>query len=161
MDRDRRLTGFLRGQTDRPTAPAGFELNNPWRVRILLLPTILKTKLTIKNSASRASSRFARATGLNCTYVVRRRMNKGMITLQKEYELLKIHHGTEFCRLHQFLSGHIFCFCQSAPSFDKHGRKWFKPLVKCYHQTTNICDPLEVLGSLSCRKLRIECLWSV
>lgn len=33
MDRDRRLTGYLRGQTDNPTAPAGFELNNPWRVR--------------------------------------------------------------------------------------------------------------------------------
>ncbi|KAF2434618.1 hypothetical protein EJ08DRAFT_685920 [Tothia fuscella] len=29
--RDKRLTGFLRGQTDRPTAPPGFELNNPWK----------------------------------------------------------------------------------------------------------------------------------
>ena len=34
MERDRRLTGFARGQTDKPAAPAGFELNNPWRVRI-------------------------------------------------------------------------------------------------------------------------------
>lgn len=32
MDRDRRITGFLRGQSDSPIAPAGFELNNPWRV---------------------------------------------------------------------------------------------------------------------------------
>lgn len=32
MDRDRRLTGFLRGQTDNVQAPPGFELNNPWRV---------------------------------------------------------------------------------------------------------------------------------
>ncbi|KAH7562221.1 hypothetical protein BM1_01741 [Bipolaris maydis] len=31
MERDRRLTGFMRGQTDQPVAPAGFELNNPWR----------------------------------------------------------------------------------------------------------------------------------
>ncbi|KAF3006492.1 hypothetical protein E8E13_004444 [Curvularia kusanoi] len=31
MERDRRLTGFARGQTDKPEAPAGFELNNPWR----------------------------------------------------------------------------------------------------------------------------------
>ncbi|KAI0483861.1 hypothetical protein F4859DRAFT_474363 [Xylaria cf. heliscus] len=31
MDRDRRLTGLLRGQSDEPIAPAGFELNNPWR----------------------------------------------------------------------------------------------------------------------------------
>ncbi len=35
MDRDRRLTGFLRGQTDNVQAPAGFELNNPWRVGAL------------------------------------------------------------------------------------------------------------------------------
>jgi hypothetical protein len=33
MERDRRLTGFMRGQTDKPIAPEGFELNNPWRVR--------------------------------------------------------------------------------------------------------------------------------
>lgn len=34
MERDRRLTGFMRGQTDQPAAPPGFELNNPWRVGI-------------------------------------------------------------------------------------------------------------------------------
>jgi hypothetical protein len=33
MDRDRRLTGWLRGQVDRPIAPAGFEYSNGWRVR--------------------------------------------------------------------------------------------------------------------------------
>lgn len=32
MERDRRLTGWLRGQTDNPEAPDGFELNNPWKV---------------------------------------------------------------------------------------------------------------------------------
>ena len=32
MDRDRRLTGSLRGQTDQVEAPPGFELSNPWRV---------------------------------------------------------------------------------------------------------------------------------
>ncbi|KAI2636639.1 hypothetical protein GGS21DRAFT_489394 [Xylaria nigripes] len=32
MDRDRRMTGFLRGQSDAAVAPAGYELNNPWRV---------------------------------------------------------------------------------------------------------------------------------
>ncbi|KAF2657930.1 hypothetical protein K491DRAFT_714059 [Lophiostoma macrostomum CBS 122681] len=32
MERDRRLTGFVRGQTDKPEAPKGFETNNPWRV---------------------------------------------------------------------------------------------------------------------------------
>ncbi|KAB2579455.1 hypothetical protein BFW01_g6314 [Lasiodiplodia theobromae] len=30
--RDRRLTGYLRGQTDKPEAPEGFELNNPWKL---------------------------------------------------------------------------------------------------------------------------------
>ncbi|KAF9741543.1 hypothetical protein PMIN01_01082 [Paraphaeosphaeria minitans] len=33
LERDRRLTGFARGQTDKAEAPPGFELNNPWRVR--------------------------------------------------------------------------------------------------------------------------------
>ncbi|EFX03964.1 small secreted protein [Grosmannia clavigera kw1407] len=32
MDRDRRLTGLLRGQTANATAPAGFEVNNAWKV---------------------------------------------------------------------------------------------------------------------------------
>ncbi|KAI9758840.1 MAG: hypothetical protein M4579_002786 [Chaenotheca gracillima] len=32
MDRDRRLTGYLRGQADEVKAPLGFELNNPWKV---------------------------------------------------------------------------------------------------------------------------------
>ena len=35
MDRDRRLTGYLRGQTDNVVAPPGFELNNPWRVGLV------------------------------------------------------------------------------------------------------------------------------
>ncbi|KAL5377704.1 hypothetical protein DPSP01_009628 [Paraphaeosphaeria sporulosa] len=32
LERDRRLTGFARGQTDKAEAPPGFELNNPWRM---------------------------------------------------------------------------------------------------------------------------------
>lgn len=32
MERDRRLTGTLRGQTDGPEAPTGFELSNAWKV---------------------------------------------------------------------------------------------------------------------------------
>lgn len=34
MDRDRRLTGWLRGQTDKVEAPVGFEVNNPWKVSV-------------------------------------------------------------------------------------------------------------------------------
>ncbi|KAI6791802.1 hypothetical protein KC332_g17557 [Hortaea werneckii] len=37
MDRDRRLTGFLRGQTDSVKAPSGFELSNPWRLEKAVL----------------------------------------------------------------------------------------------------------------------------
>jgi hypothetical protein len=32
MDRDMRLTGIFRAQTDNPEAPLGFEVNNPWKV---------------------------------------------------------------------------------------------------------------------------------
>ncbi|KHO01680.1 uncharacterized protein MAM_00681 [Metarhizium album ARSEF 1941] len=32
MDRDRRLTGTLRGQIDRPEAPPGFEFSNGWKL---------------------------------------------------------------------------------------------------------------------------------
>ncbi len=32
MDRDFRLTGEWRGQSDSAVAPVGFEVNNPWRV---------------------------------------------------------------------------------------------------------------------------------
>lgn len=32
MERDKRLTGVFRGQTDNAQAPRGFELNNPWKV---------------------------------------------------------------------------------------------------------------------------------
>lgn len=33
MERDRRLTGTLRGQTNQPEAPLGFEFSNGWKVR--------------------------------------------------------------------------------------------------------------------------------
>ncbi|KAL6827514.1 hypothetical protein V8C40DRAFT_264719 [Trichoderma camerunense] len=32
MERDRRLTGTLRGQTDNPEAPLGFEFSNGWKL---------------------------------------------------------------------------------------------------------------------------------
>jgi hypothetical protein len=32
MDRDIRLTGVFRAQSDNPKAPLGFEVNNPWKV---------------------------------------------------------------------------------------------------------------------------------
>jgi hypothetical protein len=53
MDRDRRLTGYLRGQTDNPSAPAGFELNNPWRVG-REIPPLLNAPLTLCSIAREA-----------------------------------------------------------------------------------------------------------
>ena len=44
MDRDRRLTGWLRGQVDRPIAPAGFEYSNGWRVRAQPRPDMLQVR---------------------------------------------------------------------------------------------------------------------
>lgn len=54
MDRDRRLTGFLRGQTDNVKAPKGFELSNPWRVRIDLILRIQGGSVLTLDSLSRA-----------------------------------------------------------------------------------------------------------
>ena len=53
MDRDRRLTGFLRGQTDNVEAPPGFELNNPWRVSILDHNNKARNSLTAKQTEKR------------------------------------------------------------------------------------------------------------
>jgi hypothetical protein len=63
MDRDRRLTGYLRGQTDNPTAPPGFELNNAWRVSILSGPFDSAESSadiigSVKNGSSRLAGRF-------------------------------------------------------------------------------------------------------
>jgi len=58
MDRDRRLTGYLRGQTDNAVAPAGFELNNPWRVRIpydrdYIRDFVLTLSISLRGASSR------------------------------------------------------------------------------------------------------------
>lgn len=36
QQRDRRLTGSITGQVAQAVAPPGFELNNPWKVGLLL-----------------------------------------------------------------------------------------------------------------------------
>lgn len=60
MDRDRRLTGFLRGQTDRPIAPPGFELSNGWRVSQIdiMIPTMHRTYADIKSRWRKASRKY-------------------------------------------------------------------------------------------------------
>lgn len=55
MERDRRLTGTLRGQTDKPEAPAGFELNNPWKVGELDMAWLIGDT----NRAIQLESRFS------------------------------------------------------------------------------------------------------
>lgn len=47
MDRDRRLTGYLRGQVDQPTAPAGFEVSNGWRVSYTRFPSPNEVQITV------------------------------------------------------------------------------------------------------------------
>lgn len=82
MDRDRRLTGTLRGQTDKPVAPRGFELNNPWKVGFPYLARMDNdpNELTVYYSSRRASlkrmSRFIdkvpQALGVaDCTYGIK------------------------------------------------------------------------------------------
>ena len=68
MDRDRRLTGFLRGQTDIPAAPLGFELNNPWRVLI----SHELARNTQANDVLRSSLGSCRFLGLSIVYTYER-----------------------------------------------------------------------------------------
>lgn len=72
MERDRRLTGFIRGQTDKAEAPAGFELNNPWRVRISVA---VETWMVLTNHAVRAAILLSSAqdnrTKANVTYPIK------------------------------------------------------------------------------------------
>ena len=44
MERDFRLTGQWREQSDNPIAPVGFEVNNPWRVCNFLLNISITAK---------------------------------------------------------------------------------------------------------------------
>jgi hypothetical protein len=57
MERDRQLTGFLRGQSDRPIAPVGFELSNPWKASLSFPITAtlhMVRKLTLYSSGREA-----------------------------------------------------------------------------------------------------------
>lgn len=66
MDRDRRLTGYLRGQVDQPTAPAGFELSNGWRVSYT-------TSLGTPCGSGRFTDLFScRSRSASCKYIQRR-----------------------------------------------------------------------------------------
>ena len=65
MDRDRRLTGYLRGQVDQPTAPAGFELSNGWRVSYT---TFLGTRCISGHNTDQSPYRSRSA---SCKYIQR------------------------------------------------------------------------------------------
>lgn len=54
MDRDRRLTGSLRGQTDNVEAPLGFELNNPWRVSVNPFLTLRRFGISLIETSVRS-----------------------------------------------------------------------------------------------------------
>lgn len=53
MRRDKRLTGYHRGQADKPHAPKGFELNNPWHVGLQLVCWQDTQRLTIGTARAR------------------------------------------------------------------------------------------------------------
>ncbi|KAL6890742.1 hypothetical protein GGI43DRAFT_217566 [Trichoderma evansii] len=69
MDRDRRLTGTMRGQTDNPQAPLGFEFSNGWKV--ILLHTYNTLLLTSADTVYSWRSDLLR--GLRCTIGIIRR----------------------------------------------------------------------------------------
>jgi hypothetical protein len=52
MERDRRLTGFFRGQSDRPVAPKGFEMSAGWKV---VSPAVVSERLA---NASRLNNGY-------------------------------------------------------------------------------------------------------
>ena len=63
MNRDRRLTGYLRGQTDIVEPPVGFEVNNPWRV------SRSRSYAVVMLTSFRWREDFIRLMGLNCSII--------------------------------------------------------------------------------------------
>ena len=64
MDRDRRLTGYLRGQTDQALAPAGFEFTNGWRVS--LSRDMISHMGMIRPRGGFANHRYIRSRSVSC-----------------------------------------------------------------------------------------------
>lgn len=57
MERDRRLTGSLRGQSDNPVAPPGFELSSEWKVSSERPDTYDEREMLMDCSSKNATSR--------------------------------------------------------------------------------------------------------
>lgn len=88
MERDRRLTGFMRGQTDKPVAPEGFELNNPWRVGTEMLDErqVLTTGSASNDSSKRCELLPRRKRNWH-TYTVYYIPNSDYIVLRKDHSI--------------------------------------------------------------------------
>lgn len=72
MDRDMRLTGVFRAQTDNPEAPLGFEVNNPWKVCQEVIAKQICTLTTVSDGGPNLVKRHPQV-GLDsaesCTYL--------------------------------------------------------------------------------------------
>lgn len=96
MERDRRLTGTLRGQTDNPQAPLGFEFSNGWKVtsigawpfnrQLLILPTAGK-KIQLRSHIMQ--SRHIRKGGIEI------RKNESVYTILQIYDLASRNGGPQ------------------------------------------------------------------
>lgn len=59
MDRDMRVTGVFRAQSDNPEAPLGFDVNNPWKVRC----EVINKQICRLTTVADGGSNLVRATG--------------------------------------------------------------------------------------------------
>ena len=93
MDRDRRLTGYLRGQVDQPTAPAGFELSNGWRVSYT---TSTGTRCGSGHITDRLSYRSRSA---SCKYIQRHPETDDGTLCAKSFPLVTVETKTKKSRI--------------------------------------------------------------
>lgn len=93
MDRDRRLTGYLRGQVDQPTAPAGFELSNGWRVSYTIF---LSTRCTSRHITDQFSYRSRSA---SCKYIQRHPETDDGTLCAKSFLLVTVETKTKKSRI--------------------------------------------------------------
>ena len=98
MERDRRLTGTLRGQTDNPTAPLGFEFSNGWKVMSTGAYFSPYGQLLILRAAGekiQLRSHFTQSKHIRKGGIENRKKEIVYIILQI-YELASLHGGPEF-----------------------------------------------------------------
>ncbi len=101
MDRDMRLTGVFRGQTDNPEAPLGFEVNHPWKARqVILLYRVLILMSSTDGGEDNVRQRLPPHQNNNCTYILTRtgaRARSSRVRARNFYYGRKIARPPLFC----------------------------------------------------------------